>query len=251
LIAGNWKMNLLADSAEALVKELVRHVPESPNIDVAVCPPSVYLQLIKSCLGASRLGLGAQNMHFQDEGAFTGEVSGRMLRDVGCQYVILGHSERRHGMGETDAMVNQKLMAALKHGLTPIVCVGETIHERESGQTDSIVYSQCRGSLAGLTPDAMERVVIAYEPVWAIGTGKTATPDQAQAVHGLIRRLLGELFGQGVASGVRIQYGGSVKADNALALLGQSDIDGALVGGASLKADQFLPIVHAAVQCSS
>lgn len=246
-IAGNWKMNLLRDSGLALVRELIDQLPQSDRVEVAVCPPSVYLAEIGQALQGSRIGLGAQNMHHEKEGAFTGEVSGSMLRDVGCRYVILGHSERRQFFGETDESVNQKVLAALGVGLTPIVCVGETLQEREAGQTERIIDSQCRGSLAKLTPQQAEKLVIAYEPVWAIGTGKTATPDQAEQVHAHIRRLLVEHFGQATAEGLRIQYGGSVKADNAAELLRQPNIDGALVGGASLKADGFAAIVKAAV----
>jgi triosephosphate isomerase len=246
LIAGNWKMNLLADSARALVRELTGQWSDAANVGVAVCPPSVYLTSVAEALKGSVIGLGAQNMYSQDEGAYTGEVSGKMLRDVGCQYVILGHSERRTLLGESDAVVNQKLLAALRCQLTPIVCVGETLAEREGGRTQQVVESQCRGSLAGLSVEQMRQTVLAYEPVWAIGTGKTATPGQAEEVHAQIRSLLTALFGEACAQQVIIQYGGSVKADNALELLSQPNIDGALVGGASLKADQFLPICRAA-----
>lgn len=246
MIAGNWKMNLLKDSSVALVGDLVSKLSGLTNIDVAVCPPTVYLLPVATALKGSAIGLGAQNFYWQEEGAYTGEISGKMLCDVGCKYVILGHSERRALLDETDEIVNRKLHAALAKGLTPIVCVGETLDERELGQTEEVVKSQCTGSLANLTPEQMEKTVIAYEPVWAIGTGKTATPAQAEEVHATIRGLLVKLFGPSCAEQVVIQYGGSVKADNALELLSQPNIDGALVGGASLKAESFVPICTAA-----
>lgn len=246
-IAGNWKMNLLHDSSLALIKGLLEHVPKSDRVEVAICPPHVYLSAARVALGGSHIGLGAQNMYQQKEGAFTGEVSGPMLRDIGCRYVILGHSERRQFFGETDQGVNLKILAALECGLTPIVCVGETLAEREAGQTERVIETQCRGSLAGLSSVQGSQLVIAYEPVWAIGTGKTATPEQAEQVHAHIRQLLVQQFGQATAEGLRIQYGGSVKADNAAELLRQPNIDGALVGGASLKADGFAAIVQAAL----
>jgi triosephosphate isomerase len=246
-IAGNWKMNMLGDSSLALVKELLAQLPKNAQVEVAVCPPSVYLQAVGQALRGSQIGLGAQNMYHEREGAFTGELSGGMLQDVGCKYVILGHSERRQFFGETDASVNQKVRAALAIGLTPIVCVGETLDEREAIETDQVIERQCRGSLAGLSSEQGAKLVIAYEPVWAIGTGKTATPQQAEEVHAHIRQLLTQLFGKATADGLRIQYGGSVKADNAAELLRQPNIDGALVGGASLKADGFAAIVKAAV----
>ena len=245
LIAGNWKMNLLRDSSLALVHQLLDQIRPAQHVDVAVCPPSVYIHDVGAALRGSHIGLGGQNMHAADEGAFTGEVSGKMLRDLGCRYVILGHSERRQLFGETDASVNEKLHVAIKCGLTPIVCVGETLEQREAGQTQSVVQGQCRGSLKGLTAQQMATMVLAYEPVWAIGTGKTATPAQAEEVHADIRKLLTEMFDAATASKVCIQYGGSVKADNAAELLSQPNIDGALVGGASLKADSFVAIIRA------
>jgi triosephosphate isomerase (TIM) len=245
-IAGNWKMNLLRDSSLALVHELLGLLPSTDQVEVAVCPPAVYLHEVGAALRDSRLALGAQNMSPEKEGAFTGEISGPMLVDMGCRYVILGHSERRQYFGETDSLVNQKTVAALNYGLTPIVCVGEMLDEREAGSTTQVIDHQIRGSLASLTNAQAEKLVIAYEPVWAIGTGKTASPAQAEEVHAQIRKLLTELFGADVAESIRIQYGGSVKADNASELLGQANIDGALVGGASLKADSFAAIVAAA-----
>ena len=241
-------MNLLRDSSVALVHQLMDQLHHVGNVDVAVCPPSVYLHDVGAALRDSQIGLGAQNVYHAAEGAYTGEVSCGMLRDLGCKYVILGHSERRAIFGETDADVNSKLKAVLAAGLTPIVCIGETLAQREAGETQSIVRGQCSHSLAGLTPEQMAKTVLAYEPVWAIGTGKTATPAQAEEVHADIRKLLATTFSESVANKVVIQYGGSVKADNALELLSQPNIDGALVGGASLKADSFLPIVQAAAK---
>lgn len=246
LIAGNWKMNMLRDSSIALIHQLLDKSKPSDKVEVAVCPPAVYLHDVGASLRGSHIALGAQNMYHTEEGAYTGEISGKMLKDLGCRYVILGHSERRQLMGETDAQVNQKAMAALKVGLVPIVCVGETLEQRESGQTATVVRTQTEGSLTGLTAEQAAGIVLAYEPVWAIGTGKTASPAQAEEVHADIRSLLTKLFGTDTAQKIRIQYGGSVKADNAKELLSQPNIDGALVGGASLKADSFLPIIDAA-----
>jgi triosephosphate isomerase len=246
-IAGNWKMNPADhESALALADEVKRGVGPDVSVRVAVCPPSVYLHRIDQALAGSPIGLGGQNMHWKPDGAYTGELSGAMLVDAGCTHVILGHSERRHGMGETDAQVNQKLQAALAAGLYPIVCIGETQDERQANQTEDVVARQLDGSLAGLSAEQMGGVVLAYEPVWAIGTGLTATPDQAQAVHAFIRGRLAERFGQATADRVIVQYGGSVKPDNAQDLLARPDIDGALVGGASLKAADFLGIITAA-----
>ncbi len=246
LIAGNWKMNLLRESGVALVKGLIERIKPSASVAVAVCPPAVYLQTISDVLRGSSIGLGAQNMYHEKDGAFTGEISAGMLCDIGCQYVILGHSERRQFFGDTDATVNVKTKAAIAAKLTPIVCVGETLTERESNKTDAVITEQIQGSLAGLTAEQASSLVVAYEPVWAIGTGKTATPEQAEQVHALIRSLLSDSFGKPVAESIRIQYGGSVKPENAAELLSQPNIDGALVGGASLKADGFAAIVAAA-----
>jgi triosephosphate isomerase len=245
-IAGNWKMNMLRDSSIALVHQLMDGLHGISGVDVAVCPPSVYLHDVGAAIRGSSIGWGAQNVNQAADGAFTGEISCGMLKDLGCSYVILGHSERRAIFGETDSMVNEKLKAVLKAGLTPIVCVGETLEQREAGKTQSVVQGQCIGSLAGLTGEEMAATVLAYEPVWAIGTGKTATPAQAEEVHADIRGLLTKQFGASVAEKVVIQYGGSVKADNAMDLLSQPNIDGALVGGASLKSDSFLAIIRAA-----
>jgi triosephosphate isomerase len=244
LIAGNWKMNTRAASAAALARGVVESVGKQPAVDVALCPPAVYLNVVADVIAGTPVQLGAQNLHAANDGAFTGEINAGMLTDVGCRYVILGHSERRTLMGETDAMVNEKLGAALAGNLIPIVCVGETLEQREAGATEQVVETQIRGSLRGLDEVRAAGIVIAYEPVWAIGTGRTATPDQAEEVHAFIRTLLTELFTADVAAQMRIQYGGSVKPDNAKELLSQPNIDGALVGGASLKAVDFAGIVH-------
>jgi triosephosphate isomerase len=246
LIAGNWKMNLDRAAAVALAKAIVEQAASLAGVELAVCPPFVYLDCVGQVLAGSRVALGAQNMYYERNGAYTGEISASMLCDLGCKYVILGHSERRHILGETDQQVNKKVHAALDAGLKPIVCVGETLAERESGQTLTVIRRQFEQSLAGLSAAQMQNVVIAYEPVWAIGTGKVATPQQAQEVHLDLRRLLAERYNQQVADTVRIQYGGSVKPENSADLLRQPDIDGALVGGASLKADQFMGIVAGA-----
>ncbi len=246
-IAGNWKMNpSVIDEAVALAEGVKAGVGNESKVRVAICPPAVYLTTIDGVLEGSPIGLGAQNMHWKAEGAYTGELSGSMLVDAGCTHVILGHSERRHGMGETDDMVNAKLKAALAVGLIPIVCIGETLEEREAGRTMEVVGTQLEGSLADMTPDQMGGVVLAYEPVWAIGTGRTATPELAQEVHAFIRLRLREKFDEATAARVVVQYGGSVKPDNAAELLACTDIDGAFVGGASLKAGDFLGIVDAA-----
>ena len=246
IVAGNWKMNLDRAKARDLAAAVATRAAEAGTTELVLCPPAVYVETVAAALGgSSSVALGAQNMHDQSSGAFTGEVAPPMLLDLGCRYVILGHSERRTLFGETDAVVNAKTRAALAAGLTPIVCVGETLEEREGGRTAAVVTTQVQGSLAGLTSADLEKIVVAYEPVWAIGTGKVATPQQAQEVHALIRGLLGGLASPAVAAKVRIQYGGSVKPDNAADLAVQPDIDGALVGGASLKADDFLGIAKA------
>lgn len=248
LIAGNWKMNLNRADAVALAQGVVEAVKTAArtDVDVAVCPPSVYLDPVGAVVAKSDVALGAQNMYHETSGAFTGEVSGPMLTDVGCSMVILGHSERRHVMGESDEDVCRKVHAALAAGLTPIVCVGELLEEREAGKTAEIVQKQTVGSLDGLSNEQVAGLVIAYEPVWAIGTGKVATPEQAEEVHADLRKLLETRYNADVANAVRIQYGGSVKPDNAAELLGQPNIDGALVGGASLKADSFVGIIQGA-----
>jgi triosephosphate isomerase len=239
-------MNLNRGQSLSLVQSLVESLRGVSDVDIAVCPPAVYLGELGKALHATNIGLGAQNVNSKSEGAYTGEISCSMLKDVGCRYVILGHSERRAIYGETDSMVNEKLHAVLAAGLTPIVCVGETLEQREAGQTQQVVRSQCMGSLAGLTEDQMLKTVLAYEPVWAIGTGKTASPAQAEEVHKDIRSLLETQFSVGIAQKIIVLYGGSVKADNAQELLSEPNIDGALVGGASLKQDSFEGIIKAA-----
>jgi triosephosphate isomerase len=255
-IAGNWKMNLNRAEAVALATAVVSGldvggvggvcgVGNGGAVDVAVCPPSVYLDAVAAAVCGSAVGVGAQNMYFEAKGAFTGELSAAMLLDVGCRYVILGHSERRHILGESDELINKKTHAALAAGLTPIVCVGETLDQREAGRTADVILAQVEGSLADISAAAMPKIVIAYEPVWAIGTGKTATPAQAEEVHVDLRKLLAARYNSDVAEAVVIQYGGSVNAKNAAELLAQPNVDGALVGGASLKAEEFLAIVAA------
>ena len=239
-------MNLTREECVSLARGIAEQFSANDKMDVAVCPPTPYLDAVAQVLAGSAVDLGAQNMYHESSGAYTGETSGKMLTDVHCKYVILGHSERRHILGETNQDVNRKVLAALEIGLKPIVCVGELLEERKAGQTRDIVQCQFSGSLAGLTPEQMMNVVIAYEPVWAIGTGEVATPDQAEEVHADLRKMLETSYNSQVASSVRIQYGGSVKPDNAGDLLAQPNIDGALVGGASLKVDSFLGIIAAA-----
>ena len=245
-IAGNWKMNLNRADSVKLAAALAEKVGPNSAVEVAVCPPSVYLDAVAGALKGSAVGLGAQNAYHEPKGAFTGELSAAMLVDIGCKYVILGHSERRHILRESNQDVNRKVRAALAAGLTPIVCVGELLAERDAGQTRDIVQEQLSGSLAGLSDADVAKIVIAYEPVWAIGTGRTATPAQAEEVHADLRRMLATRYNPEVAVGVRIQYGGSVKADNAAELLAQPNVDGALVGGAALDAAGFLAIVGSA-----
>ena len=244
-ICGNWKMFKSPAEAAALVRELRARVADT-GVQVAIAPPFVSLQAAKEALAGSPIQLFAQNCHWEKQGAFTGEVSAPMLKALGCDGVILGHSERRQHFGETDETVNRRLKSVLGEQLLPIVCVGETLAEREAGNTWAVVSRQTRGALAGLSAEQLLLLTLAYEPVWAIGTGKTATTAQAQEVHGQLRGLLRELGGAAVADAVRIQYGGSVKPDNAAELLSQPDIDGALVGGASLKSEDFARIIAGA-----
>ena len=244
LIAGNWKMYKTIGEAVELVEALLRDVGSTSDREVLVCPPYTALHALSPLLQDSPIALGAQDVFYEAQGAFTGAISPAMLRDVGCRYAIVGHSERRQIFGEVDAVINRKLHAALKHGLRPILCVGETKPQRDAGEAEAIVVGQVRAGLAAVAADSMPEIVIAYEPVWAIGTGDTATPADAQSMHATIRRTLVDLYDQAVADQIRIQYGGSVKPDNVDELMGQPDIDGALVGGASLKADSFLRIVQ-------
>ncbi|MHB1034085.1 MAG: triose-phosphate isomerase [Pirellulales bacterium] len=245
-IAGNWKMNLDRARSITLAEGLAKETADVLDVDLAVCPPSVYLDAVGRAIAGSRIGLGAQNMYHQAGGAYTGELSAAMLLDLGCRYVILGHSERRHVLGETDQEINKKVLAALAAGLTPIVCVGELLEERQASKTGEVIRRQFDGSLAGLSAEQMACLVIAYEPVWAIGTGQVATPEQAEEVHKDLRKIMEDRYNASVAAQVRLQYGGSVNAKNAAALLAQPDVDGALVGGGSLKIDDFLGIIAAA-----
>ena len=246
-VAGNWKMYTSASTAKALATTVAMSLKGDKRVMVAVCPPFPWLKVVADAIEGSSVTLGGQNCHFEKEGAYTGEVSPAMLREVGCQYVIIGHSERRHGLGEADEFLNKKAKAALAAGLKVIFCVGELLAEREANKTEAVLETQLTNGLAGLTSAQMHSVVLAYEPVWAIGTGKVATPEQAQAAHAFIRGKIGAMFDAGTAAHVQIQYGGSVKPDNAAGLMSLPDVDGALVGGASLKADQFLAIVNAAI----
>ena len=243
IIAGNWKMNKTVHEAVDLVHGLKRELNGVKEVDIVVCPPFTALGEVSKAIIESNIRLGAQNMSEQNYGAYTGEIAAGMLRDLSVRYVILGHSERRQFQKETDALIAKKAAAAHAASLKPIVCVGETLAEREAGQMQTVVETQTRGSLAGLTPQQIEETVVAYEPVWAIGTGKTATSAQAQEVHAFIRRVIGQIAGEAVARKVRIQYGGSVKAANARELMGQPDVDGALVGGASLEERSFADII--------
>lgn len=248
-VAGNWKMNTNSHTSVELAKRIAAGSVEVPSesVTIAVCPPFVYLQAVTRTLGASNVAVGAQDVYFEPDGAFTGEVSTFMLKDIGCTYCLCGHSERRHVIGETDKLINKKVAAAISGGLLPILCVGELLSERQASQTNDVVTRQLKEGLAGLSVEKLAAVTIAYEPVWAIGTGVTATPDQAQEVHDFIRKLLGRMYDGRLAEEIRILYGGSVKAGNAAELMGQEDIDGLLVGGASLKADDFLAIIEAAI----
>lgn len=249
VIAGNWKMYKTLEESAELINELKPLAAGLPSqVEVIVCSPYTSLAVVANLLKGSNIKLGAQNMSEHDEGAYTGEVSWKMLKSAGCEYVILGHSERRQNFAETNELINQKARKALATGLMPIICVGEKLEERESGVTDKVIATQVKGVLSGISSEDLKKMIIAYEPVWAIGTGKTATPQQAQEVHLNIRKLVGQLYSWNVAEGVIIQYGGSVKPDNAADLLAQNDIDGALVGGACLKSDSFSKIFGAAVR---
>ena len=236
-------MNTVVEEAEKLVRDLKARVGDVADVEIVVCPPFISLSSVYAIVKECNIALGAQNVYWEKSGAFTAEIAAPMLKSVGCSYVIIGHSERRSYFGETDETVNKRIFAALAEELKPIVCVGETLEEREKGETFDVIKRQITGGLAGLSNEQMTTIVLAYEPVWAIGTGKTASPEQAQEVHAFIRQLLVEMFGEARAEATRIQYGGSVKPENAATLMSQTDIDGALVGGASLKADSFEGIV--------
>jgi triosephosphate isomerase len=246
-VAGNWKMNLIKSEAVALINALAAH-KKSGNVEVGVCPTFAYLITAAEAIGTSDIQLGAQNCYFEAKGAFTGEISTQMLVDCGCKYVILGHSERRHVFGESNELINKKVKAVLAAGLKPILCVGELLEERDANRTEAVVEEQLVKGLADLAADQLKTLVIAYEPVWAIGTGRTATPEQAQDVHAFIRKWLTAKFGETFAQSVRIQYGGSVKGSNAEELMRKPDVDGALVGGAALKAEEFIQIIEGAAK---
>lgn len=245
LIAGNWKMNKTIVEALELVKALHYGLqyPDATKLEIVVAPPYTALNKVAEFLKDSFIGVSAQDLFWEESGAFTGAISALMLKDVGAEYTIIGHSERRQVFGETDSSVNKKIKAALVHNIVPIFCVGETLEEREAGKVSTVIETQFAGGLKDLTPEQLEKMVIAYEPVWAIGTGKTATPEQAEEVHAMIRQMLVKQFGQTTADIVRILYGGSVKPSNSKELLSQPNIDGALVGGASLKAEDFIGII--------
>jgi triosephosphate isomerase len=244
LMAGNWKMNKTVEEAVDLVKQLKVTISGVKGVEVAVAPPFTALYAVSKELKDSTIHLAAQNMFWEEKGAFTGEVSPLMLKEMGCAYVIIGHSERRQFFGETDETVNRRMKMVIAHGMKPIFCIGETLKEREENRTFSVVERQIEGGLKDIKENEVKNMVIAYEPVWAIGTGKTATPQQAEEVHRFIRQKLGKLTSRGVAEAMRIQYGGSVTPENIKGLMDQGDIDGALVGGASLKSDSFSRIVR-------
>ena len=243
IIAGNWKLNKTIKEAIELVTLIQRQVNDIKDVEVVVCPVYTALSGVAELLIDSNIKLGAQDLYWEEKGAFTGEVSGTLIKDAGASYVIIGHSERRQFFHETDETVNKKTKAALNQSLTPIVCVGETLKEREANKTFSVIETQLKGGLAGFTKDQIYQSVIAYEPVWAIGTGKVATPQQAQEVHAFVRKEISKTFDEKTALSLRILYGGSVKPDNIASLMSQTDIDGALVGGASLDANSFVDLV--------
>lgn len=243
IIAGNWKMNMTSTQAREMVTKLVPMLTGIKDREVVLAPPFTAIDAVATVTKGTSIALAGQNMHWADKGAFTGEISAEMLLDLGCKYVIIGHSERRQYFGETDETINKKLRQALNKGLRPIVCVGETLPEREADKVNEVIERQITGALKGVTAEEMANVVIAYEPVWAIGTGKTATPEQADEVHAFIRRHVAGTFSQNVADALRIQYGGSVTPENVSSLMAKPDIDGALVGGASLKPESFSAIV--------
>jgi triosephosphate isomerase len=247
IVAANWKMNKTFAEAAAFANDIKRDLADVKDVDVVICPPFTALKAVGDGITGTHIDLGAQNMHWEKSGAYTGETSAEMLRELYCHYVILGHSERRQYFGETDEIVNKKVKAALAANLKPIVCVGETLAQREAGQMQKVIETQLRGSLANLGPRELVEIIIAYEPVWAIGTGKNATPAQAQEVHAFIRGIIRSMADDAVAQAIRIQYGGSVKGNNAKELFHQPDIDGGLVGGASLEARSFVEVVKGAL----
>ena len=246
VIAGNWKMNMNLHQSQKLVSEIINGLGKDNKVEVIVCPPFTSLNDVSSLLKGTQIKLGAQNMYFEESGAYTAEISADMLKSVSCEYIILGHSERRVIFNESDELINKKINTALSKELKPIFCIGELLEQRESSETIKVVSSQIEKGLEGITSDQMKNVIIAYEPVWAIGTGKTATPEQAQEVHAFIREFVAKKYSTSIAENFIIQYGGSVKPENSGELLSQKDIDGALVGGACLKADSFLSIIASA-----
>ncbi|MDD5687037.1 MAG: triose-phosphate isomerase [Elusimicrobia bacterium] len=243
LIAGNWKMNKTIKESVELVTALKQKLSDVKEREVLVCPPFISICAVKEVVKNSNIKLGAQNMYFEKSGAYTGEISPLMLKDAGCEYVIIGHSERRQYFGETDESVNKKMHSAYENALIPIVCVGETLQQREKNETFAIIEKQVKVGITGLNDEQSAKLVIAYEPVWAIGTGKTATPQQAEEVHLFIRKICSDIYSKATAENIRILYGGSVKPDNVSEIMKQPNIDGALVGGASLKADDFVKLV--------
>ena len=244
VIAGNWKMNMDLHQSQKLVSEIINGLGKDTKADVIVCPPFTSLSEVSSLLKGTQIKLGAQNMYYEESGAYTGEVSADMLKSVGCEYVILGHSERRVIFNEPDGLINKKIKTALAKGLKPIFCIGELLEQREKGETMQVVSRQVEKGLAGVSTEQMKNVIIAYEPVWAIGTGKTASPDQAQEMHAFIRSLILKKYGNELADKLPILYGGSCKPDNAAEIFRQPDVDGGLIGGASLKASDFLAIAN-------
>ena len=248
IIAGNWKMNKTASETKKFAEELKALLPKAKWCDVVVCVPAVNISTAIKAFKDARVSVGAQNVFFEKSGAYTGEVSADMLKDLGVKYVIIGHSERRQYFGETDLIVNKKVLAALEAGLHPIICVGETLEQRELGITMELIALQVKSALAGVPAEKLRKCVIAYEPVWAIGTGRTATADQAQEVCAAIRKVIGELYGEAVAKATTVQYGGSMNDGNAAELLSKPDVDGGLIGGAALKAEKFAAIVKAATE---
>lgn len=248
-VAGNWKMNTDTHTSVDLSKHIATGSSEvaGHSVTIAVCPPFTYLQSVTKALSASHIAVGAQDVYFESNGAFTGEISTSMLKDIGCTYVLCGHSERRHVIGETDELINKKVAAAIAGGLLPILCVGELLTERDAGQKEQVVSRQLKKGLSELSAEKVSAVTIAYEPVWAIGTGRTATPQQAQEAHSFIRKQLAQMYDDQLAEEIRILYGGSVKPANAENLMNQDDVDGLLVGGASLNANDFLAIIRAAI----
>ncbi len=244
IVAGNWKMNNDLNESVSLINEIKEALVEREDVKAIIAPTFIALDKASQLLSGTNIGLSAQNMCYEESGAFTGAISAKMLKSVGCEYVILGHSERRSLFGESNSDVNKKVKKAISENLTPIFCIGETLEERESGEMQNVVEKQVREGLDGISEADLSGTIVAYEPVWAIGTGKVATPDQAQEVHAFIRNLLKEMYSEELAENTTIQYGGSVKPENAAELIGQPDIDGALVGGACLKADSFVAIIQ-------